>query len=219
MIRRFALSAAGASVFFAVAMVLVLSNCTSSGFNGTASSNDVFGNTKLRSLASLPDPRDNDPAAMNAVSSANPKAELDKRLDKYTRVYYRAQAYLADFDKKLAQAVAHPQQNAGKSLFTDASPTGAPYARLVASWVLAEKLRSQISQAYLGAADAEIAALNGISMGDPAEKTAKIKMNSVRRFINPARSESRFRAYMKRSPTPRHSSTPFLRRVQRTMRA
>jgi peptidoglycan/xylan/chitin deacetylase (PgdA/CDA1 family) len=176
MIRRSARSAAGATFLFAVAMILVLSNCTSSGSSGTASSTDAFGNTKSRGLASLPDPRENDPSAMNAVSSADPKAELAKRLDKYTRVYYRAQAYLADFDKKLADAVAHPQQKTGKSLFTDASPTGAPYARLVASWVLAEKIRSQLSQAYLGAADAEIASMNGISMGDPAEKMAKIKM-------------------------------------------
>ena len=173
--RSSARSAAFLTSGAAIAMVLVLSNCTSSSTQGPNASVDSPMNASARGLASLPDPRETDPAAMNTISSPDPKAELARRLDKYTRVYYRAQAYLSEFDHKLDESLAHPSATGSPSLFIENSPTGASYARLVAAWVVGEKIRSQLSQAYIGAANAEVAALNGIVAGDQSEKIAKIK--------------------------------------------
>jgi peptidoglycan/xylan/chitin deacetylase (PgdA/CDA1 family) len=108
------------------------------------------------------------------MEQGKPDQEIALATDRLVRIYFRAQSYLKDFDRRLDEILANPDTQAKETLFEDSS-----YLKLMASWYLSEEARSRLVGAYAKLVDYEATMAANRRPGDPGQARAEAAMKGL----------------------------------------
>jgi peptidoglycan/xylan/chitin deacetylase (PgdA/CDA1 family) len=126
----------------------------------------------------MPSPADLRNSYGPIMEQGKPDHEIALATDRLVRIYFRAQSYLKDFDRRLDEILANPDSQAKESLFEDPS-----YARLISAWYLSEEARSRLVGAYAKLVDYEASMAGNRLTPGPGQARAEAAMKGLAKAL------------------------------------